>query len=98
MADIKWEKEIGEDAQRANLMASGLSKRHLDLIRMTDVVFIYNRKGYVGLSTVFEMGFARALNKPVWALEDPPHHELWERDEVERVVSDPKQLVNWLMD
>jgi len=48
---------------------NGLVRHHMDYIRKADVCFIYNEKGYVGNSTLIEIGFATALNKPIYALE-----------------------------
>lgn len=51
----------------------GLSYDHFQKIRIADVVFVYNYDGYVGPSTAMEIGFAVALGKPIWALEQMPH-------------------------
>lgn len=49
--------------------------RHLDAIRASDMMWIINRDGHVGISTAFEMGFATALGVPIYAaaiLNDDP--------------------------
>lgn len=35
---------------------------------MADIVFIYNKDGYAGVSTTLEIGYAVALGKPIYAL------------------------------
>lgn len=48
----------------------GLTLEHFDWIRKADVCFIYNKSGYAGVSMSMEMGFASALSKPIYALEE----------------------------
>lgn len=48
----------------------GLTLEHFDLIRKADACFIYNRDGYIGTSVTLEMGFANALGKPIYALQE----------------------------
>ncbi len=38
-------------------------------IRKADVCFIYNKEGYIGVSTTLEMGFAPGRDRPIYALE-----------------------------
>ena len=35
---------------------------------MADIVFIYNKNGYAGVSTTLEIGGALMLGKPIYAL------------------------------
>lgn len=46
----------------------GLTLEHFDWIRKSEVVFIYNKDDYVGVSVTLEMAYAAALGKPVFAL------------------------------
>jgi len=62
----EWEK-MSEPYK--NFTALGLTHDHLYKIRMADVVFIYNKDGYSGVSTTLEIGCALALGKPIYALE-----------------------------
>ena len=48
----------------------GLTLEHFDFIRKADVCFVYNKDNYVGISTTMEMGFANALNKTIYTLEN----------------------------
>jgi hypothetical protein len=98
LADIDWEQEYKENPERALLMATGLNKRHLASIEMADIVFIFNRGGYIGVSTAFELGYARRAHKSIWFLEVPPVDELWERDEVEKILDRPSDVAHFLRD
>lgn len=59
---------LSEDYKR--FVALGLTHDHFYKIRMADVVFVYNKDGYIGPSTTMELGCAVALDKPVYALLD----------------------------
>jgi nucleoside 2-deoxyribosyltransferase len=48
-----------------------LEKFHLRAIREADVVWLHIPDGHVGVSTAYELGFANALNKPLFALCQP---------------------------
>lgn len=48
----------------------GLTWHHLEFIRKADVVFFFNKKGYIGNSGTLEMGAAAVLGKPIYALEE----------------------------
>src|SRR3989338_5570690 len=51
-------------------VALGLTLEHIYKIKMADVVYIYNKDGYAGVSTTLEIGCALALDKPIYALSD----------------------------
>src|SRR3989344_2240291 len=42
---------------------------HFDRIRKADVCYIYNKKGYLGVNTTLELGFAHGKNMVIYALE-----------------------------
>ena len=73
----------------------GLTLEHFDWIRKADVCFIYNKNGYTGVSVTLEMGYAQALSKPIYALEektgDPCRDSL-----IDHVVPTPSELANLL--
>ena len=48
----------------------GLTLHHMDFIRKADVVYIYNKDGYMGVSSTLELGFAEAFGKTIYALSD----------------------------
>jgi hypothetical protein len=49
-------------------VALGLTHDHFYKIKMADVVYVYNKEGYSGVSTTMEIGYAAALSKPIYAL------------------------------
>ena len=63
--------DLGEDLKRFAFL--GLTWHHLEFIRKADVVFIYNKDGYMGVSSTLEMGAAAVLGKPIYALEKDPN-------------------------
>lgn len=63
----EW-KNLSDDFKK--FTALGLTHDHFYKIRMADVVFIFNKDGYVGNSTTLEIGYAMALGKPIYALEE----------------------------
>jgi hypothetical protein len=52
------------------LVATGLTHVHFYKIRMADVVYVLNKDGYSGVSTTLEIGYAVALNKPIYAYSE----------------------------
>ena len=73
----------------------GLTHHQFDAIRKADVVFVFNKDGYMGNSTTLELGFAVALAKPIYALEEdktePCRNVL-----IDKVVKTPKKLIQEL--
>lgn len=61
-----WE-DIKEFDRR--FVASGLTHDHFYKIRMADVVYVYNQDGYAGVSTTMEIGYAVAMDKPIYVYE-----------------------------
>lgn len=79
----------------SELMALGLTHDHFYKIKMADVVFVYNKDGYSGVSTTLEIGYAVALGKPIYALSDKDE-ELCRLTLFREIVKTPKELVNKL--
>lgn len=52
------------------LVATGLTHVHFYKIRMADVVYVLNKDGYSGVSTTLEIGYAAALDKPIYAFSE----------------------------
>lgn len=73
----------------------GLTLHHFKSIRKADVVYIYNKGGYIGVSTTLELGFAEALGKPVYAYSDNDP-ETARGVLLDEVVRTPKALVKFL--
>jgi len=66
-SDDEW-KKLSD--YRKNFVALGLTHDHFYKIKMADVVYVYNKDGYSGISTTMELGYAMALGKPIYALSD----------------------------
>lgn len=80
---------------QTKMVFKGLTLEHFDWIRKADVCFIYNKNHYIGVSVSLEMGFANALGKPIYALEestgDPCSDSL-----IDAVTSKPEELIKKL--
>ena len=48
-----------------------LEENHLLAIKESDFLYVFNPDGYIGLSTAMEMGYAKALGKPIISKEEP---------------------------
>lgn len=77
--------------QYRNFIALGLTHDHFYKIKMADVVFIFNKDGYVGNSTTLEIGYAMALGKPVYALSED--EELCRNVLFRKIIKDTKELI-----
>lgn len=62
----EWEKLSDEHKDYIYL---GLTLDHFYKIEVADVVFVYNKDGYAGVSTTLEIGCAVAKGKIIYALE-----------------------------
>lgn len=51
-------------------VALGLVHDHFYKIRMADIVYVYNKEGYSGVSTNIEVGYSVALDKTIFAYEE----------------------------
>ena len=87
---LEHEQIVSEHISR--MVFKGLTLEHFDMIRKTDVCFVFNRDCYVGISVTLELGFANALGRPIYALEratgDPCRDCL-----IDSVASTPQELV-----
>ena len=74
---------------------------HFDRIRKADVCYIYNKKGYLGINTTLELGFAHGKNMIIYALEtEKPLEAGGEicRDILfTEIIDTPEELVKRLM-
>lgn len=75
-------------------VALGLTHDHFYKIQMADVVFVYNKDGYVGNSTTLEIGYAVASGKPIYALTSD--EELCRHVLFREIISSPEELVKRL--
>ncbi len=85
--------ELSPDLKRYAFL--GLTLHHLEFIRKADVVFIYNKNGYIGNSGTMELGAAAVLGKPIYALEEDKT-EPCRAVLIDEVVKAPTQLVKKL--
>ncbi len=76
-------------------VALGLTHDHFYKIQMADVVFIFNKDGYAGNSTTLEIGYAVALGKPIYALNDGDK-ELCRHVLFREIISSPTELAKKL--
>jgi hypothetical protein len=76
-------------------VALGLTHDHFHKIRMADVVYVYNKDGYAGVSTTMEIGAAVILNKPIYA-QDENDAEPCRKVLFSGVVKNPEELLKFL--
>ncbi len=73
----------------------GLTLHHLSFIKKADVIFIYNKGGYMGVSSTLELGSAEVLDKPIYAFSngdiEPVREVLFDA-----IIKSPKELVKLL--
>ena len=74
--------------------ALGLTHDHFYKIQMADVVFVYNKNGYSGVSTTLEIGYAVASGKPIYALS--ADKELCRHVLFREIISSPTELAKKL--
>lgn len=84
-----------ESPHVSRMVFKGLTLEHFDMVRKTDVCFVYNKGGYAGVSVSLEIGFATALGRPIYALEpttgDPCRDCL-----IDKVASTASELIRLL--
>lgn len=76
-------------------VAMGLTYEHFRKIRLADVVFVFNKDGYSGSSTTLEVGYAAALEKPIYALSDKDQ-ELCRHILFNGITKTPEELIKKL--
>lgn len=90
--DEEWER-LSDDFK--NFAAMGLTYDHFRKIKIADVVFVYNKDGYIGNSTTLEMGCAVGMGKPIYALcEDKG--EICRQILFQDIASSPDKLIKVL--
>ena len=88
----EWDKM---SQQYKDFVALGLTHDHFYKIKMADVVFVYNKGGYVGNSTTLELGYAMALGKVIYALSDKDE-EICRRVLFREIIKTPRELIKKL--
>jgi nucleoside 2-deoxyribosyltransferase len=89
---VEWDKL---SLQYKKFIVLGLSHDHFYKIKMADVVYVYNKNGYSGVSTTMEIGCAVALGKPIYALSDKDE-ELCRLVLFREIIKTPKELIKKL--
>jgi len=74
-------------------VALGLTHDHFYKMRMADVVYVYNKDGYSGVSVSMEIGYAAALNKPIYVYSDQDP-EICRRVLFSAIIKEPEDLIN----
>lgn len=73
----------------------GLTYHQFSSIRKADVVYFYNKNGYLGNSSTLELGFTEALGKPIYALcedkDEPCRNVLFDE-----IIETPQSLIKRL--
>ncbi len=87
----EWE---GMSDDYKKFIALGLTHDHFYKIRMADVVFVYDKDGYIGNSVTLEIGYAVGVGKPIYALaadEELCRHVLFRE-----IIASPEELAKKL--
>ena len=85
----EWEKLSN---QYKEFVALGLTHDHFYKIQRADVVYVYNKDGYSGVSTTMEIAYAVALGKPICAYPDKDD-ELCRRVLFKDIVPTAEELI-----
>jgi len=56
--------------QGSDKPVKAITQDHFEQIEKADVIFCFNKNGYLGTSTTLELGYSLGQHKPIWALED----------------------------
>ncbi len=86
-------KNLSEEYKRFVML--GLTHDHFYKIKMADVVYVFNKDGYAGVSTTLEMGAAVILGKPIYAFAKDD--DLSRDTLIREVIIDPCELVTMLI-
>ncbi|MFH1246494.1 MAG: nucleoside 2-deoxyribosyltransferase [Candidatus Liptonbacteria bacterium] len=88
----EW-KELSGDYKR--FVALGLTHDHFYKIKMADVVFVFNKDGYIGNSATLEIGYAVGAGKPIYALS-ADDAELCRHVLFREIIQSPEELAKRL--
>lgn len=87
-----WDAIAAYDKQ---FVALGLTLDHFNKMRLADVVLVYNKDGYAGNSTSMEIGYAAALDKPIFAISDKDD-DMCRSVLFRGIVASPKEFIKFL--
>lgn len=85
--------DLPEDLKKYAFL--GLTWHHIEFIRKADIVFFFNKNGYLGNSSTLEMGAAAALGKPIFALEDEKE-EACRKVLIDEIIGSSQDLIKHL--
>lgn len=88
--DLKFSNLSKEDLDYA---VTGATFGYFYKIQKADVVLLFNKDKYAGVSTTLELGYATALGKPIVSLEED---EDVRRVLIEEQVKTPDELITYL--
>jgi len=93
--DSAEDASVSVSEQTKYLRRCGVTLHHFVQIRKADFCFVYNKGGYIGVSTTLEMGFSACRGMPIYVLEedtaDPPRGIL-----IDEVVPTAEELLKKL--
>ena len=87
----EW-RSLSDDYKK--FVALGLTHDHFYKIKMADVVYIFNKDGYMGNSSTLELGYSVALGKPIYALHSD--EEMCRNVLFRDIVKTPRELLKYL--
>ena len=87
----EWQK-LSDDYKK--FIELGLTHDHFYKIKMADVVFVFNKDGYIGVSTTLELGYAVGAGKPIYALSTD--EELCRHVLFREIIQSPEELAKRL--
>lgn len=101
-------KKMVQKAEKERLLSKAYRDRipamvheHFDRLRKSDICFVYNKDGYLGVNTTLEIGFAHGKNMIIYALE--PESAIERGGEVCRdilfteIIDTPEELMKRLI-
>ena len=77
------------------LVAAGLTYDHFNKIKLADVIYVFNKDGYSGVSTSMEISYGVALGKPIYALSSDDE-EICRKILFSGFASCPDDLIRYL--
>jgi nucleoside 2-deoxyribosyltransferase len=69
----------------------GVTLGYFEYIKKADVMLLFNQNRYAGVSTTLELGYAVALAKPIFSIDEDP--ELARQVLFEKVVNTPDEFI-----
>jgi nucleoside 2-deoxyribosyltransferase len=76
-------------------ISMGLTYDHFQKIRMADVVYLFNKNGYCGVSCTLEIGYAVALGKAIYVFSEKDEEHA-RKVLYRETIKTPKELIKKL--